>query len=88
MLQLKRQPDLVAITKTKLRENHIYSNVEIKGFTFIHKDSLSLAGGVGLYVKDSIKFNECNNLNINADEVKNLWIEITNVGAPLITGVV
>ena len=35
-------------------------------------------------MKDSIKFNECNNLNISADEVENLWIEITNVGTPLI----
>ena len=32
LLQLKRQLDLIAITETKLRENHIYSNVEIKGF--------------------------------------------------------
>ena len=85
LLQLKRRPDINTITETKLRENHIRSNVEIKGFTFIHKDSSSLAGGVGLYVKDSIKFNECNNSNINADEVENLWIEIANVGTPLIT---
>ena len=72
LLQLERQPDTIAISETKLRENHIYNNVEFKGFTFIHEDSSSLAGGMGLYVKDSINCNECNNFNINADEVENL----------------
>ena len=43
---------------------------------------------MGLYVKNSIKFNECSNLNINTDEVENLWIEITTAGKPLIIGVV
>ena len=43
---------------------------------------------MGLYVKNSIKFNKCSNLNINTDEVENLWIEITTAGKPLIVGVV
>ena len=62
--------------------------VDIINIIFIHKDSASLAGGMGLYVKNSIKFNECSNLNINTDEVENLWIEITTTGKPLIIGVV
>ena len=41
---------------------------------------------MGLLVKDSIKFNECNNANTNADEVENLWIEITKVGTSSIIG--
>ena len=43
---------------------------------------------MGLYVKNSIKFNESSNLNINTDEVENLWMESTTAGKPLIIGVV
>lgn len=86
--QLKRQPDVIAITETKLRLNNINSNIYIDGYNFIHKDSSSQAGGVGLYVKNCIKFIECNSLNINVDSVENLWIEITTEGTPLVIGVV
>ena len=74
--QLKRQPDVIAITETKLRESHIYSNIDIEGFTVIHKDSASLAGGAGLYVKNSFKFNKCSNLNINTNEVETYGLKL------------
>ena len=39
-------------------------------------------------MKNSIKLTNAVNLNINTDEVENLWIEITTAGKPLIIGVV
>ena len=53
---LNYQPDIIALTETKLLENKLYWNINIDGFKFIHIDSPTLAGGVGLYIQNSFSF--------------------------------
>ena len=53
---MKKSPDIIAITETKLAKNKIVVNIDIEGYNFIHSDSSSRAGGVGLYIKDSLTF--------------------------------
>ena len=48
ILQIKKLPDIIAITETKLAKNQIVVNIDIEGYNFIHSDSNSRAGGVGL----------------------------------------
>ena len=56
LVGFKNQPDIVAISETKLKEGFINRNVKLEGYGFLHSDSKKCAGGVGLYVKDTVKF--------------------------------
>ena len=66
------QPNNIALTETKLRLNKLNQNIEIDRYEFIHKDSLTLAGGVGLYTKNLISFIATQNINIDLYSIKNL----------------
>ena len=54
----------------------MYSNIEVDGYQFIHRNSHTSAGGVGIYVKSSISYNLKPTINIDLSSVENLWIEI------------
>ena len=76
ILQMKKLPDIIAITETKLTKNQIVVNINIEGYNFIHSDSSSRAGGVGLYIKDSLTFTLKEELDLNINSVENIWIQI------------
>jgi len=50
--------------------------VNIKGYSFIHKSSLTNVGDAGLYVKSELIFRERLDLNLNDDDVEDLWVEL------------
>ena len=54
----------------------IHSNIELDGYQFIHRNSHTFAGCVGIHVKSSISFNMKFTINIGLSSVENLWIEI------------
>ena len=64
----KHKPDIVAISETKIREGKINRNtgIDIYGYNFIHADSATCAGCVGLYIKNSLTYsvNNCSNLKL------------------------
>ena len=76
ILQMKKLPDIIAITETKLAKNQIVVNIDIDGYNFTHSDSSSRAGGVGLYIKDSLTFTLKEELDLNINLVENIWIQI------------
>ena len=43
------QPDIIAITETKLKSSSYINLIQLPGYHFIHTNSLSQAGGVALY---------------------------------------
>ena len=43
-------PDIIAISETKLNNNSNYNDIQLPGYTFVN-NSLTQAGGVGIYVK-------------------------------------
>jgi len=45
-------PYIIAVSETKLNKNSNYNDIQLPGYTFIYKDSLTQAGGVGTYVKN------------------------------------
>ena len=49
--ELKTQPDVIALTETKLKDN-ICGSIELPGYEFIHVNSPTLAGGVGFYINE------------------------------------
>ena len=65
VIQMKKLPDIIAIIETKLAKNQIVVDIDIEGYNFIHSDSSSRAGGVGLYIKDSLTFTFKEELDLN-----------------------
>jgi len=47
-----------------------------KTIVFFHKKSLTNAGGAALYVKFKLIFGERPDLNLNDDDVEDLWVEL------------
>ena len=47
-------PDIIAISETKITYSQILVNVDINGYDFIHCNSTTNAGGVGIYIKKNV----------------------------------
>ena len=75
LVTIDNQFSLIGISETKLNENSI-CNVDIPNYIFLRHDSPTSAGGVGLYIHNSIKFLPRNNLDLRIDNCENLWVEI------------
>lgn len=54
------------------------ANLSLPDYTFIYQPSNTLAGGVGSYIKKSIKFTIREDLSSVSQESESLWIEINN----------
>ena len=50
------QPDVIFVTETKLNSKSNIKFTNINNYKFIHKNSLSCAGGVGIYLKEDLRF--------------------------------
>ena len=84
----KNQPDIVAISETKLQKEKINRNFNLDGYTFIHDDSTTNAGVVGLHIKNTIKFKLNQYSNYLLPNSKYLWIDIHAKIGPIVVGVV
>ena len=76
LTDIKRKPDVLAVSETKLKENVIHNNIEPDGYQSIYGNSQTFAGGIGIYVRNLISFNIKPNISIELPTVENLWVEI------------
>ena len=67
--------DILGITETKLAEKSI-SNVNIKGYNFLHTDSLTNAGGAALYIANNLKAVPRPDIKFEITQVESCWAEI------------
>ena len=67
--------DILGITENKLGEKSI-SNVNIKGYKFVHADSLTDAGGAALYIANSLKAVPSPDIKFEIAQVESCWVEI------------
>lgn len=74
LLTFKSSPEIIAISETKLRDQNIY-NINIPSYSFLHINSQSSAGGVGLYVLNELNFFRRNDLESSSDDYESCWIE-------------
>ena len=58
---MKRLPDVIAISETNLNANNVL-NVHISNYKLLRTDSNTCAGGVCIYIMDTIKFRLRNDL--------------------------
>ena len=88
MSQLVKQPDIIALSECKLYEGRVCANINLDGYKFNYVNSLTNAGGVGLYVKEKIKFsvNKCVQCDLSIAET--LWIDVTLNDSSTVAGIV
>ena len=82
------KPKIIAISETKLQEGKFYRNIELYGYQFIHRDSITSAGGMGLFISNSLvhSVNPCSNLRLfNAEH---LWVDLKTNQGIVVVGVV
>ena len=56
--------DIISINETKLDDTIKSCEVHIPGYAFIRRDRNRQGGGVGFYIKTSINYVHCSNLNV------------------------
>ena len=88
MSQLDEQPDIIALSETKLHEGRVFANINLDGFKFNYVNSLTNAGGVGLYGEERIKFsvNKCVQCDLSFAET--LWINVMLNDNSTVVGIV
>ena len=84
---MKRMPDVVAISETKLNASSV-SNINFDYYKFFHNDSVTCAGGVGLYVRETLKFQLPDDLLLHLQNCEDLWLEIESKETNFILGVI
>ena len=78
LVTVKESPSLITISETRLRDSNV-NNISIPGYEFISKASKTHAGGVGMYIKDTLKFIKRPDLEITLDDVETCFIELPRV---------
>ena len=73
--KLPSKPHVISISETKIKDKPLL-NVSIPGYTFLHNNSLSNAGGVGIYVADIFQVEELT-FKATIHGCENIWIKIT-----------
>jgi len=68
-------PDFIAISETKLKSK-CCTNIQIPNYDFVHTDSLTNAGGVGLYVNTKLQYTVRQDLELPVDRRESLFIEV------------
>lgn len=68
-------PDVLAVTETRLN-NQSVQNIDIPGYNFYHINSLTMAGGVGIYTNTSLRTIYRHDLFFNVPLVESCWVEI------------
>ena len=87
LIDMTRLPDATAISQTKLDSN-CTSNINIPRYNFLRCDSPAHAGGVDIYVKDTLQFRSLNDLSPQTPHCENLWLEVEERTTDIIIGVV
>ena len=83
-------PDFIAISETELKSK-CCTNIQIPNYNFVHVDSLTNAGGVGLYVNKKLQYIVRQDLELPIDGCESLFIEVksNNVsGKKCVVGVI
>lgn len=75
---------IFAVSETWLNENTDTSNFIIPNYRLIRKDRAGRGGGIGLFIKDSIKYNLIDQPNCNF--LEQLWISVKLLGKSYMFG--
>ena len=86
--ELNNRPEIITISETKLRKDHIQMNIELERYEFIHVDSELNAGGVGLYISNNLDFEMSNDQTTDLNSAESLWAKIKSHDQTIVIGVI
>ena len=72
------RPHIISLTETKIKDKPLV-NITIPGYTFLHVNSVSNAGGVGVYVSDLLQFKKLS-FEASFSGCESIWINLTYSG--------
>ena len=70
---LGKMPEIIAISETKLNSN---LKTFLPGYTFIHNNSSTNAGGVGMFIKDTLSYKTTIEYQLNIMGCEEIWVKI------------
>ena len=66
--------DIMGITETRLKGDDIKS--DFSEYDFVHKGSQLEAGGTGIYIANYLNYSKRKDLNLDAENCEDIWIEL------------
>ena len=75
LLAIKIMPALIFIYETRIRNKPLL-NVNIDGYSFMHKPFPTQAVGVGIYVRNDIRVKRNDYFDLNLKDCEDLWIDV------------
>jgi len=90
LIDLKHSFNIISLSETWInRHNEPISNFDLPGYSFYSQPSTQRAGGVGLFIKNDMKFSVRHDLTSCTDESEMLWVQIeSDLDSNLLCGVV
>ena len=76
------------MSETKLHEGRVFANINLNGYKFNRVNSLTNAGGVGLHVKERIKFSVSKCVQRDLSIAETLSINVTLNDSSTVVGIV
>ena len=68
-------PDIMAITETRIKDQPAI-NIDIPGYKFFFVKSFNNAGGVGVYINDTLNCRVLNRFHVDLPSCENIWLNV------------
>ena len=81
----KIQPDCIAICETKLNSRSCLNLIQLDNYNFVHENSFSNAGGVGIYIKKNLDFIIRKDIKLLDINTESIWVNINTASNTKIT---
>ena len=75
------RPHIISLTETKIKDMSLV-NITISGYTFLHVNSVSNFGGMGIYVSDLLQFKRLS-FEVSFSGSESIWINFTYPGTDI-----
>ena len=73
--QLGKLPDIIATSEAKLHSKFCFY---FEGYNFIQQNFNTIAGGVGMFIKNTINYKTVNSFDLKVKSCEELWVKINS----------
>ena len=80
---LDKQPDIIALSETKLEPDTMNSNIDLDGCASILSDSAAYSGGIGMYIQRILNLCDKRNLYYDLPLIEETWINLETIFGPI-----
>ena len=89
LADLQVPPQIIALSETKINKKQgVNFSTTLEGYNFLHSDSDTLAGRVGIYINNSLSYQLMNDIPTTFGNAESLWIEVCICNRKCVIGVI